>query len=95
MQNLDIFVVVVCWVNVFFCVGFVVEIEWLEEFGEVKCQKKGIFLLVGNFGYQIFGCDDNEVVFFDVKGIMWLLCVDKLMFVCQIVVVIVDCVYGV
>lgn len=93
VENFDIFVLVVVLFDVLFCVGFVVESGDFDVYGDEKCKCKNVLLFVGNFGLLMFGCDDNEVVLFEVVGFMCLFCVFKDEFVYVFVVEIVKCLF--
>jgi phosphopantothenoylcysteine decarboxylase/phosphopantothenate--cysteine ligase len=51
-----------------FCVGFAAESHDLEDNAQVKRQRKGVPLLVGNIGPATFGRDDNALLLVDAKG---------------------------
>ncbi len=51
-----------------YCVGFAAESHDLAAHAQVKREKKGVPLIVGNIGPQTFGKDDNELVLFEAGG---------------------------
>jgi phosphopantothenoylcysteine decarboxylase / phosphopantothenate---cysteine ligase len=77
-QNPDILASVAALPNKPYCVGFAAESENLLQYGEEKCKKKNIPLLVGNIGHHTFGKDENELVLFDDQGNKHLPRADKL-----------------
>lgn len=93
-QDPDTLATIACHPNALFCIGFAAEAECLEGFGETKRQREGILLPVGNLGRQTFDHDDNEVAFFDTKGIIHLPHAGKLVLARQIVMAIADRVHG-
>ena len=51
-----------------FCVGFAAESHELERNAQIKRQRKGVPLLVGNIGPATFGRDDNALLLVDAQG---------------------------
>ncbi len=61
-----------------FCVGFAAESQDLVHNAQVKRQRKGVPLLVGNIGPATFGRDDNALLLVDAHGTRELPTADKL-----------------
>lgn len=69
-----------------FCVGFAAESENLDNYGEIKRQKKNIPLLVGNLAPQTFGQDLNTLTLFEDQGKKQLPTADKYTLAQQLIV---------
>jgi phosphopantothenoylcysteine decarboxylase/phosphopantothenate--cysteine ligase len=52
-----------------YCVGFAAESDNLVKHAQLKRQRKGVPLIVGNIGPETFGRDENELVLIDEGGV--------------------------
>jgi phosphopantothenoylcysteine decarboxylase/phosphopantothenate--cysteine ligase len=53
-----------------FCVGFAAESHDLKANAQLKRERKGVPLLVGNIGPETFGLDDNALILVDPTGVV-------------------------
>lgn len=70
VENPDILASVARRAGAPYCVGFAAETENLVRHAQMKRERKGVSLMIGNIGPETFGRDENELVLVDEASVV-------------------------